>query len=82
MEMKQDLVPNKDRFDSEKQYEIARESIDKAFEAKYGKSGIEDMGYDQYEDFIDRVLCDSDESAFHGTDEEIAETWYDLDIFE
>lgn len=82
MKMNQNLVPNKDRFDSERQYEIARESIDKAFEAKYGKGGIEDMGYDQYEDFINRILEDSDESAFHGSDAEIAECWIDTEIFE
>lgn len=82
MKMKQNLVPNKDRFDSEEQYEIARKSIDKAYVAKYGMSGIEDMGYDQYEDFINRVLGESDESAFHGTDEEIAKTWFDTEIFE
>lgn len=82
MKTRQNLVPNKDRFDSERQYEIARESIDKAYEAKYGKSGIEDMGYEQYEDFINRVLDDSDESAFRGTDEEIAEGWFDTEIFE
>ncbi len=76
------MMVNKNRFDSEKQYEIARENIDRAYEAKYGKSGIEDMGYERYEDFIDRVLSNSDESAFHGTDEEIAETWFDVDIFE
>ena len=73
---------NKDRFDSERQYEIAREAIDRAYEVKYSKSGIEDMGYREYEEFIDRVLSESDESAFHGTDEEIAQTWFDTEIFE
>lgn len=76
------MMVNKERFDSERQYEIAKESIDRAYEAKYGKSGIEDMGYREYEEFIDRVLSESDESAFHGTDEEIAETWFDTEIFE
>lgn len=76
------MMTNKDRFDSERQYEIARESIDKAYEAKYGKNGIEDMGYGEYENFIDSILCNSDESCFHGTDEEIKNGWYDPDMFE
>ena len=76
------MIVNKSRFKSERQYEIARENIDKAYEAKYGKSGIEDMGYREFEDFVDQILANSDESAFHGTDEEIAETWFDTEIFE
>ena len=76
------MVVNKDRFDNEKQYEIARESIDAAYKAKYGKSGIEDLGHEGYENLVDQVLCDSDESAFHGTDEEIKNRWHDTEMFE
>lgn len=82
MKMEQNLIPNKNRFDSEEQYEIARESIDRAYAARYGMSGIEDMGYEQYEDFINTILGNSDDSAFHGTDAEIAAGWFDVDIFE
>lgn len=76
------MMVNKDRFNSERQYEIARESIDRAYKAKYGKSGVEDMGYDEYENLVDMVLCNSDESSFQGTDEEIAEAWFNTEMFE
>ena len=66
---------NKDRFKSERQFEIAMDAIDRAYEKRYGKSGVEDMGRDAYGDFIDNILYASDESAFSGTDEEIAEMW-------
>ena len=74
-------VDQKDRFDSEEQYEIARESIDKAYEDYFGKPGIDDMGYEDYESYVDLILSNSDESAFHGTDEEIREMWFDTEIF-
>lgn len=76
------MIVSKDRFDSEEQYEIARESIDRSYEEKYGKTGIEDMGYDEYENFVDRILYESDESAFHGTDKEINTIWYNTEMFE
>ena len=76
------MIVNKDRFDSEEQYEIARESIDKAYKVKYGKSGIEDMGYEQYQDFVDLLLYNSAEDAFHGTDDEIRAGWYNTEMFE
>lgn len=76
------MITHKDRFDSEGQWEIAKESIDRAYEEKYGKTGIEDMGYREYEELIGRVLYESDESCFHGTDEEIREGWFDTEMFE
>lgn len=74
-------VPEKYRFDSEEQYEIARESIDKAFEEYFHKSGYDDMGYEGYESYVDLILSNSDETAFHGTDEEIRKGWFDTEIF-
>lgn len=76
------MMTNKNRFDSEQQYEIARHSIDKAYEVKYGIMGNEDMAFEEYDNFIDMILFNSDESAFHGTDEEISKIWYNTKIFE
>ncbi len=76
------MIINKDRFDSERQYKIAKESIDRAYEAKYGKSGIEDMGHEEYENFVDLLLYNSAEDAFHGTNEEIGSGWFNTEMFE
>ena len=75
------MMTNKDRFTTEEQFEIAMESIEKAYVAKFGKTGEEDMGVTEYEDFIDQLLFDSDESAFEGTNEEIAEIWNNPEMF-
>lgn len=82
--MRRDVWENCKRlFDSEEQWEIASESIDKAYEEHFGKNGIEDLGsVELYAEFVETVLHNSDESAFHGTDEEIRNGWYDTEIFE
>lgn len=75
------MITNKDRFDSEHQYEIAKEALDQAFIDKFGEDDELLNDLINYEEYIDRILYESDETAFHGTDEEIREIWYDLDIF-
>lgn len=82
--MRRDVWANcKKLFDSEEQWQIAIESIDKAYEEHFGKSGIEDFGnIEAYADFIENVLLNSDESCFHGSDDEIRNGWYDTEIFE
>lgn len=80
------MMTNKDRFLNEEQFEIALESIERAYEEKYGVSGYKDTsftgGNDTFENFIDMILANSDESNFEGTDEEIAKMWYDTEMFE
>lgn len=73
---------DKNRFDSESKYEIARDSIDRAYKTKYEKSGAEDIGAENYNDLLDLMFLGSDESAFHGTDDEIASIWFDVNMFE
>lgn len=75
------MITNKDRFDSEHQYEIAKEALDQAYIDKFGKDDELLSDTIGYENYIDMILYESDESAFHGTDEEIKKIWYDLDIF-
>ena len=75
------MIINKNRFDSEEQYEIAKEALDQAFIDKFGEDDELLNDIIGYEDYIDMILYESDESAFHGTDEEIKKIWYDLDIF-
>ena len=75
------MITNKDRFDSEHQYEIAKEALDQAYIDKFGKDDELLSDTIGYENYIDMILYESDESAFHGTDEEIKAIWYDLDIF-
>ena len=82
----EEIMTQRERFDSEEQYDIARESFDKAYEDRYGVSGYEDPsftgGNDTYENFVDLVLSNSPDECFHGTDEEIRDGWYNLDMFE
>lgn len=75
------MITNKDRFDSEHQYEIAKEALDQAYIDKFGEDDELLSDTIGYEDYIDMILYESDESAFHGTDEEIKNIWSDLDIF-
>lgn len=75
------MIINKDKFKNEHQFDIAKEELDKAFIKKYGKDDELLNDIRAYEEFIDQILYESDESAFHGTDEEIKNIWYDLDIF-
>ena len=72
---------NKDRFDNEHQYEIAKEALDQAYIDKFGEDDELLSDTIGYENYIDMILYESDESAFHGTDEEIKNIWSDLDIF-
>ena len=75
------MIMNKDRFDNEHQYEIAKEALDQAYIDKFGEDDELLNDIIGYEDYIDMILYESDESAFHGTDEEIKNIWSDLDIF-
>lgn len=75
------MITNKDRFDNEHQYEIAKEALDQAYIDKFGEDDELLSDTIGYENYIDMILYESDESAFHGTDEEIKNIWSDLDIF-
>lgn len=75
------MIINKDRFDNEHQYEIAKEALDQAYIDKFGEDDELLSDTIGYENYIDMILYESDESAFHGTDEEIKNIWSDLDIF-
>ena len=75
------MIIHKNRFDSEEQYEIAKEALDQAYIDKFGEDDELLSDTIGYENYIDMILYESDESAFHGTDEEIKKIWYDLDIF-
>lgn len=75
------MIMNKDRFDNEHQYEIAKEALDQAYIDKFGEDDEILSDTIGYENYIDMILYESDESAFHGTDEEIKNIWSDLDIF-
>lgn len=75
------MIMNKDRFDNEHQYEIAKEALDQAYIDKFGEDDELLSDTIGYENYIDMILYESDESAFHGTDEEIKNIWSDLDIF-
>lgn len=75
------MIMNKDRFDNEHQYQIAKEALDQAYIDKFGEDDELLSDTIGYENYIDMILYESDESAFHGTDEEIKNIWSDLDIF-
>ena len=75
------MIIHKNRFDSEEQYEIAKEALDQAYIDKFGEDDELLSDTIGYENYIDMILYESDESAFHGTDEEIKNIWSDLDIF-
>lgn len=76
------MIINKDKFKNEHQFDIAKEELDKAFIKKYGKDDELLNDIRAYEEFIDQILYESDESAFHGTDEEIKKIWSNPNIFE